>query len=328
MSDPPFRAGHSIERGIDGESLPQTTDLATREAAGCHPGNVRLRPPEHGVHPWVLRAAWQLRKAGWSNFEAAQVICATEPFLRAGRSFQHNEVQDAVAKAFNTLIRQVPKRAKMPSFEPDLLKQFIAETKVPTSKEFSATSPDDPNDYTSSDFLRMAFTGDELACLGRRIEHGYSCSTLPLEMHLHDAIEGNLLVPNPMSKAVGEMPNGKLSPRCRANSPTTRRFIVLEADRFGENYHQQLAIILAIRAAFPEAALAAVAYSGKKSLHSWWRVDHLPDDHVTAIYRQAVRLGVDTAPWSLTQLVRLPGALRENGVRQVLGWVDAEVLDV
>ncbi len=286
-----------------------------------------LSPPEYGIHQWIMRSAWDLRKAGRPESDVIQVIRNFEPELRNRRRFQTNEVEDAVAKVFGTTSPPTHRRPKTPEHDPEILRQLMEETATPTPKEFAATSPDDPGDYTAADFLRMAFEAGEVVCLGRKSEHGYTCETMPLDMHVDDLPpEMTHLVPNPMSDAVGRKDDGKLSPRCKGNQPRRRRFLVVEADRFETDYQSQLAIIVAIRAAFPEARLAAVAFSGSRSLHSWWRVDSLPDDHKAAIFRQAVRLGADPVTWSLIQLVRLPGATRDNGAVQKLGWVDVEAL--
>ncbi len=288
---------------------------------------MHLSPPEHGVHQWIMRSAWDLRKAGRPESDVVQVIRNLEPELRDRRRFQPGEVEDAVAKAFGATSAPRYRRPKSPDFDPGLLRQLMEESPTPNPKEFAATSPDAPGDYSPADFLRMAFDAGSLVCLGRKSKHGYSCETMPLDMHVDDMPPGMThVVPNSMAGAVGRKDDGKLSPRCRDNQPEQRVFLVVEADRFGTDYQSQVAIIMAIRAAFPEARLAAVVFSGSRSLHSWWRVDSLPDDHKAAIFRQAVRLGADPVTWSLIQLVRLPGATRDNGAVQKLGWVDVEAL--
>lgn len=293
-------------------------------------GSIDLTPPEYGVHHWLPKAAWKLRKGFWSEAEAVQALKATEIMLRDGRVYQPDEVEDAVALVYSSEATRNPNRITWPDYDPGILTRYLSEQVVPTTKEFSETSPDPPEDFTSRDFVDMAFDNDELVCIGWKNLRGYGCSTLPKWMVLGDPIEGNLLVPNGMSAATGWVRNWKgemvRSGRSKGNAPLKRRFLVLEVDRFDRDFRRQVAAIMMVREAFPETKLAAVAYSGGKSLHSWWNVDHLDESAVVRIFKAAVRIGVDPVTFSPIQLVRIPQAMRNRRTRQALGWIDVDAL--
>ncbi len=290
-------------------------------------------PPEHGVHGWIMGEAWRCRSAGMSESATVSVIRATEPRLRPGRKFAQGEVEQACAKVFGRNRKPTSSPPKWPEFNESLHARVMESMEFASWEDFCDSSPDDPGEIDSAEFLRFVFRGRELVCLGRKVKGrsgriGYPCETLPLEIHIENLIGFNQLVPNPMAAAIGLSHEGKRSPRCNGNRPGRRRWLVIEADRFEDDRSKQLVVIDGLLHAHPEIRLAAVVDSGNKSLHSWWTVDEIAEAKIRQFFGSGGRLGGCPGTWGLAQLVRLPGAVHNNGNDQRLGWVDLEVLYV
>lgn len=94
--------------------------------------------------------------------------------------------------------------------------------------------------------------------------------------------------------------------RCRENVQL-RRFLVVESDTL--SIPQQAALLMALRA---EWQLAAVIYSGGKSLHGWfrWRDDWNQPERLMEVKARIQTYECDRAAFTATQPYRLPGVLR------------------
>ena len=289
------------------------------------PDPITLTPPKNGVHQWLMRSCWKLRKSGLTEEEAAQCYEGASVFLRKGRKFNPNEVADVIEKVYGTDVTLLRSdKPGQPEYDERHLDDWIDENGMPDVAEWKSTSPGNPSYFDAVRFVRCAFRKDELICLGAMGKKGMYFETFPREDH-----EGNfnLIVPSPMAAAVGRKDDGKLSPRCLGNQPKKRRFYVMECDRYGADQHRQLAACLALLDHHQgQVQLAACVHSGGKSLHFWLRVDHLDEAAQEGVIHNAVKLGADPATRSKIQLVRLPWGWREKDVRQQLLWVDGAAL--
>jgi hypothetical protein len=76
------------------------------------------------------------------------------------------------------------------------------------------------------------------------------------------------------------------------------------------------------------APLVLVVFSGGKSLHAWWPCRGKDEDELRKFMSFAVKLGADPATWTRSQFARLPGGMRENGVRQSVLFFNPRNLEV
>ena len=130
-----------------------------------------------------------------------------------------------------------------------------------------------------------------------------------------------LVVPSPMSRKYGITKEGKRSQHSLDNTGP-RRFLVIEQD-IG-TLDEQAAIIWHLAQTGP---LALVIHSGSKSLHAWFYCAGKSDAFLRPFFAEAISLGADRATWLRSQFVRLPGAVRDNGARQSVLYLDVAALD-
>ena len=95
-SDPDIkiRDGEIVEFQPIQSSASKTKPTTTRNAGFPE-------PPEHGIHDWLMRAAWHCRRSGMSEDATIERLNTYEPTLR--RKYQSNEVEDAVEKVFKAI---------------------------------------------------------------------------------------------------------------------------------------------------------------------------------------------------------------------------------
>jgi hypothetical protein len=87
-----------------------------------------------------------------------------------------------------------------------------------------------------------------------------------------------------------------------------RRFLIIEADCGGLD--QQAAVIWHLAKVAP---LAAVVFSGSKSLHGWFVCKGASEDILLRFMRYAVSLGADKRMWLRSQFCRMPDGRRCDG---------------
>ncbi|HEX7516264.1 MAG TPA: hypothetical protein VF345_03145 [Chthoniobacterales bacterium] len=116
----------------------------------------------------------------------------------------------------------------------------------------------------------------------------------------------SLIVPSPMTSETGLTQSGRES--CHSLDNTgPRRFLIIEADR--GSLDQQAAVIGHLGA---HAPLAAVVFSGKKSLHGWFVCGRTPEETLFRFIRYAVSLGADKKMWLRSQFCRIPDGRRSD----------------
>lgn len=76
------------------------------------------------------------------------------------------------------------------------------------------------------------------------------------------------------------------------------------------------------------APLVLVVFSGNKSLHAWFYCDGESEDVESALHnfmRYAAMLGADTATYTRSQFVRMPGAVRlETKKQQTIHYLNTK----
>ena len=127
------------------------------------------------------------------------------------------------------------------------------------------------------------------------------------------------MVPNQMSSKLGMNPAGRMSSRSNDNvGPQVYQVIEFDNGCLDE----QARLHLHLRQFVP---LAAVVYSGSKSLHGWYQVKGLGGARLSQFLHYCAALGADKATYVPCQLVRTPNAIREpGGAKQEVLYLDVE----
>jgi hypothetical protein len=116
-----------------------------------------------------------------------------------------------------------------------------------------------------------------------------------------------LIVPSPMTNETGLTKIGRES--CHSLDNTgPRRFLIIEADR--GDLDQQAAVIGHLESYAP---LAAVVFSGSRSLHGWFVCKGASEEQLLRFMRYAVSLGADKRMWLRSQFCRMPDGRRFDG---------------
>ena len=261
-----------------------------------------------GVHSWLYYAACRAVEAGLPNEEAGRHIEALMTRLPNPAS----EVEDALNAARGqrpSSILQWPK----PNAEQieaiaqdgaevlDLWKSWRPSTwESHTEEIIDRLFPDNP-------WLCVGQTNDSFRTLRRNHFRGFLAAYA-------------LIVPSPMINQKGLTKSGRKSCHCLANTGP-RRFLIIEADRGG--LRQQAAVIWHLAKIAP---LAAVVFSGSKSLHGWFFCEGESEDKLLRFMKYAVSLGADKRMWLPSQFCRLPDACRLDGkstdALKLCGWDD------
>ena len=169
---------------------------------------------------------------------------------------------------------------------------------------------DDPSNETES-IIDVLFPGNPWVCCGNPYrycgEKKLNSETRRREDWRGELGNKSLVVPSPMRKKSGLTQDGNESERTLDNVGQ-RRFLVVEFDR--HSIDDQSAFHLHLSELCP---LVCVVHSGGKSLHGWYLVDGEPENKTRKFFEYAVQLGADSATWNRTQLVRMPGGVRNGG---------------
>jgi hypothetical protein len=72
--------------------------------------------------------------------------------------------------------------------------------------------------------------------------------------------------------------------------------------------------------------LVGVVHSGFTCLEGWFFVRGIPKKKVRAFFGYATALGANPDYWSRSQPVRMPGGLRDGGLRQRIYHLNLQVL--
>lgn len=272
-----------------------------------------------GLHPHLLRIANLGRVAG----VAAETIIDDCNELDGIR---HNEAREAVEKAFSTAVPHSgrPAYAK-PILQAGAFENFI-EGQTGRVEDLTKRSPCTLQENPEVDvflLLLRLYRPDDLLFIGNR----FDTTTVKTvrEWMEEDLTPYEYIIPNPLSGDIGLTSNGTPSLRCE-ETVADLRFAVCEMDGRG----------MAEQAAFWQAMLdkgvpiAAIIYSGGKSLHAWVRVDCGTDSAKWAsevrgwlFERFGAAYGIDAQCKTKARLSRLPGHMRgDTGKEQTLYYLD------
>jgi hypothetical protein len=165
----------------------------------------------------------------------------------------------------------------------------------------------DPWDLHSTEILRHLFPADlPLAWDYTK----YQNFTAPLNDPRFRDYVPQFIVPSLPIGEYGITSEGEKSARALENIGR-RWYLVTDFDD-GRTLHQQAARILWLtrEARRSGLELVLVVFSGKKSLHAWWKCRHLPEPLIMQFFQVAYAVGCDEATKTRNQLVRTPNAIR------------------
>jgi hypothetical protein len=242
--------------------------------------------------------------------DAITRIKGLEPWLRHGRRFHPNEVEEAVAKVYRIENRQRGMRGPGDSaseWSAAATRTIHADLGCERA-DLWEKSPIRVDDGLSQAYILAALFPDPkgLLWIGRSKSHG---RTATLSEHA-DVRDCQFIIPAYMTAPEGITADGKTSMRSKSNTGP-RRFIVLDFDAPPAGEHPS--IVMHLR---EFGRLVLVMTTGGKGLHAWFAVSS-NDEEDKEFWGLAIRLGADPALFrNSSQLVRLPEGLRDNGNRQ------------
>jgi len=143
---------------------------------------------------------------------------------------------------------------------------------------------------TLAEVLPVLFRPGELVCVGPNSRRAL---VRPLQESLNDAHLQQFIVLNPMRGKQALNYRGRPSARCQ-NNVGQRRYLVAEFDDEDLPKAQQAQLVTWLERFAP---LALVVDSGGKSLHAWFRVDHLGRRDQGRFFGVACLLGADPTRW-------------------------------
>lgn len=273
--------------------------------------------PSHGVHHALMKAAHDCLRRRLTPEQATELIYRCAPQLREGRVFQPGEVEQAVAKVYNTppgKRRRCPKTSKLPCYK----ESAVLKLAPFSADQLLEASPVRCQGLLSRYYLDLLFPDrDGLLCVGlSKFEFRTDkLSEIPDEY----LIRSSFVVPSYMTARTGLTQEGKMSAHAKANTGA-RRFIVCDFDEPPSHYHARIIHDLA---RFRKLVMALS--SGGKSLHAWFPACLERDD--ARFWDYAICLGADPALMrNHSSFVRMPAGLRDNGNRQQVLYFDPSAI--
>jgi hypothetical protein len=261
---------------------------------------LRAMPPPGQTHRWLARVACGLR----------HVIDADTcfAFLRhccdhgvTHRVIPDEEIEAAVDFAYEGSGHPRPGATTpapdWPSIDLPLVERALRETQP-------IFDPAADTGLNARDVLPALFYRDEFVCVGPTSR---SAIVRSLNATLSDAALQQFIVPNPMRGRSALNYRGKPSARCQ-NNTGLRRHLVIEFDSPTLTKPIQ-AVLLSKLAQF--VPLRLVIDSGGKSLHGWFRVDHLGLRDQARFFAVGCLLGGDPTRWDICGWLRMPGGMRQ-----------------
>jgi hypothetical protein len=279
-----------------------------------------LASPPHrggGLHNWLFRTARLLHR--YRN--EAEII----ELLRAAtfdEPIKHREIEDAVKDSEAAASKpDQPAQSVRPAWPKVNAEQ--REAVIASGIGLADLWEDSPrrfedNKSHTEEIISAIFPGDPLLCVGQSRSEFATKSRKEWRGKLA-ALQ--LIVPSPMTARIGLTKSGRKSAHT-LDATGPRRFLVIEQDN--GTIDQQSAVLLHLATLAP---LALAVHSGNKSIHGWFFCEGQPEEKLRRFMRYAVTLGADSATWTRSQFVRMPGGVRrDNGKRQTIFFFNPEVL--
>ncbi len=260
---------------------------------------LRSMPSPGQTHSWLARAACGVRHVIDADtcFAWLRKCCDTWVVHRV---IPDSEIESAVDFAYQGNGTPKPGALSQSIEWPHASQELINLVLRDTNPRFDH---DADTGLTPRDVLPALFHRHELVCVG---PNARSALVRPLSATLADAHLQQFIVPNPMRGRFALNFRGKPSPRCQ-NNTGQRRHLVIEFDAPTLTKPIQAVLLSKLAELVP---LVLVVDSGGKSLHGWFRVDHLGLRDQARIFGVACLLGCDPTRWDICGWLRMPGGLR------------------
>ena len=270
--------------------------------------NVKPCPPSgQGVHGFVFHAACRAVEAGMTDEQAIEIIEA----MMTRNPNPPSEIEDALRSA------RGERREARVLWPPANREQIEAITRAnaETLDLWRSWHRVRSQESHTEEIIDRLFPGNPWLCVGRT---NRSFRTRRREDWRGQLVDYSLIVPSPMISETGLTKSGRRSHHSLANTGP-RRYLIIEADC--GDLHQQAAVIWHLAKIAP---LAAVVFSGSKSLHGWFYCEGESEDTLLKFMARAVCLGADSRMWLRSQFCRMPDARRsDNKISDALkqcGW--------
>lgn len=261
---------------------------------------LRAMPPPGQTHRWLAKVACGLRHVIDADtcFEFLRHCC--DKYV-THRTIPDEEIEAAVDFAYEGNGQPRPgtmtEGLDWPEIDLPLVERVLRDTQP-------LFDPAADTGLGARDVLPSLFYPDEFVCVGPSAR---SAIVRSLNATLSDAALQQFIVPNPMRGRSALNYRGKPSARCQ-NNTGLRRHLVVEFDSSTMTKPIQ-AILLSKLAQF--VPLRLVVDSGGKSLHGWFRVDHLGLRDQARVFAVGCLLGGDPTRWDICGWLRMPGGMRQ-----------------
>jgi len=269
-----------------------------------------------GVHNWLMKAAWQRKRAGITEEVALESITA----CMTRNPNPDNEVETAIQQVYHG--SHVRKEPQFPPRDWNHIRQVLKEGM--TLEKLSSASPDQLPDACAETVLRALFSGNPLLCVGEANNRAV-VKSLEEWLLLGVLARMQFIVPSPMLGLTGMTagPDPHTSPRALSNVGP-RKWLVVECDfgqedlaRTGAASTFDLCSAVLAYLAYRYRPLVAVVHSGNRSLHGWFAVGPQETERSLWLFMaQAVICGADPKTWTKNQFVRMPGGTRDSAIAQ------------
>jgi hypothetical protein len=266
-----------------------------------------------GMNLWLFRAA-----LGLAPYRNPNQILDYLRLTTQGEPIRHGEIERAVSRAVHAFAERKahPDRkrcSRWPDFDPQarlhVLDSGDGLVDLWECSPWRLVAGEDDPEW----LIDILFPGDPWLCAGKS---GKDFMTLRRTEWRGKLADQAVIVPSPMKEKFGLTQDGRRSQRTLRNTGA-RRFLVVEQDR--GTLDEQAAVLMSLG---NQAQLQAVVFSGNKSLHAWFLCRGVPENDLRKFMSKAIRLGADPATWVQSQLVRLPGGTRENGIHQAVYYLN------
>lgn len=162
----------------------------------------------------------------------------------------------------------------------------------------------DPIPANPGEALAVLYDGDPWLCIGfachdfavRRLSDWVAMDLTPYER----------MVANPFNAPYFNKPDGSTSFKCN-ELVSHRMFIVIEFD--DATMDQQATRLGWLGSRLP---LCMVTRSGGKSLHGFFKCEHVSKPRQRMFFERALTIGADRSMWTLSQFSRLPGGMNHK----------------
>jgi hypothetical protein len=281
-------------------------------------GDIIANPPRagEGFHNWLFRAARGLWKCGREASDIREIL--ENAATTCGRRVSGREIADAVRHSQSRAFRPASAQHQpWPVVNHEQREAIIAiGFGLVDLWEVSPVRFEDSESHTE-EIIDVLFPGNPWLCVG--------LSKSEFKTRHREELRGELsalalIVPSPMTARTRRTQDGKESEHTLKNTGE-RRFLIVEFDTGTTDEHAALLFHLAQR-----APLALAVHSGSRSLHGWFYCAGAAKEKVSRFFRYAVSVGADRATWTRSQLVRMPGGLRENGNKQTVYFFNPGVV--